>query len=100
MTTDRYPQNSKGDFYVEKNGCITCGAPYAQAPDLIEHSKNDQGHCYFKKQPQTDEEIEKAISAIAVSCVGALRYGGTDQKIIKRLADLGCIDQCDNKLIK
>ena len=73
----RYHENSQGDFYVENGVCTSCGAPQAEAPDLIDHSKLEYGHCYFKKQPETDEEIERAINAIAVSCISGLRYGGT-----------------------
>jgi hypothetical protein len=96
-TPDRYPENSQGDFYVENGVCITCGAPEAEAPDLIEHSKNEYGHCYFKKQPETEDEIERAINAIAVSCISGLRYGGTDEKILKRLYEIGEGGQCDHK---
>lgn len=92
---DRYPENI-GGFYVENESCITCGAPEMEAPDLIEHSKKDEfGHCYFKKQPETDDEIDQAIHAVWVSCVGALRYGGRNQEIIKRLYQIGLGDKCD-----
>jgi hypothetical protein len=94
-----YPENSKGDFYVEDGVCTSCGAPQAEAPDLIEHSTSKYGHCYFKKQPQTEGEIERAINAIAVSCISGLRYGGTSEKILKRLYEIGESDQCDNKPI-
>ena len=96
-TPDRYSQNAQGDFYVEGGVCITCGAPQAEAPDLIDHSKLDFGHCYFKKQPETEDEIERAINAIAVSCISGLRYGGTDEEIIKRLYAIEAADQCDHK---
>jgi hypothetical protein len=96
---DRYLENVQGDFYVEDGVCTSCGAPQAEAPDLIDHSKSYYGHCYFKKQPQTDEEIERVINAIAVSCTSGLRYGGTDEKILKRLYEIGEQDQCDHKPI-
>jgi hypothetical protein len=96
---NRFLGNSQGDFYVENGVCIFCGAPRAEAPDLIDHSKSDYEHCYFKKQPQTDDEIERAIKAIAVSCISGLRYGGTDEKILKRLYELGESAQCDHKPI-
>lgn len=98
-TPDRYPENSEGDFYVENGVCITCGAPEAEAPDLIEHSKKEYGHCYFKKQPETEDEIERAINAIAVSCVAGLRYGGTDENILRRIYEIGEGAQCDHKPI-
>ncbi len=96
---DRYRENSQGDFYVENDVCINCGAPEAEAPDLIEHSRMEYGHCYFKKQPETVDEIERAINAIAVSCISGLRYGGTDEKILKRLYEIGEGGQCDHKPI-
>jgi hypothetical protein len=95
----RYPENVKGDFYVENEVCINCGAPEAEAPDLIEHSKLEYGHCYFKKQPKSEDEIERAINAIAVSCISGLRYGGTDENILKRLYEIGEGGQCDHKPI-
>lgn len=91
----RHPLNVPGDFYVEKDACTLCGAPEAEAQGLIGNS--DEG-CYFLRQPRTEEEIEHAINAVAVSCVSAVRYGGTDQKIIKRLHDLGSGSECDNPL--
>ena len=94
---DRYPENSQGDFYVANEVCISCGAPEAEAPGLIEHSTLRYGHCYFKKQPKTEEEIERAINAIAVSCISGLRYGGTDENILNRLYEIGESAQCDNK---
>jgi hypothetical protein len=79
---NRYPENSNGDFYVEKQVCTACGAPEAEAPDLIEHSKLEYGHCYFKKQPQTPEELDRAINAMSVSCISGIRYGGKDEFIL------------------
>ncbi len=95
---ERYPENSKGDFYVENQVCITCGAPEAEAPDLIEHSKLEYGHCYFKKQPTTADELDRAISAMQVSCIAGIRYGGKDQAILKRLSDLNLQAECDYTL--
>ena len=96
-TSDRYSENSQGDFYVEDGVCTSCGAPQAEAPDLIDHLEHGFGHCYFRKQPQTEEEIERAINAIAVSCIAGLRYGGTDEKILKRLYEICQSEQCDHK---
>ena len=95
---ERYPENVKGDFYVVNQACITCGAPEAEAPDLIEHSKLEYGHCYFKKQPTTADELARAISAMQVSCIAGVRYGGKDKVILKRLYDLGLQAECDYNL--
>lgn len=94
---ERYPENAQGDFYVENQVCIACGAPEAEAPDLIDHSKIEYGHCYFKKQPQTPDELNRAISAMQVSCISGLRYGGQDEEILKRLYREGLANECDHK---
>jgi hypothetical protein len=96
---ERFPENSEGDFYVENQVCITCRAPEAEAPDLINHSKSEYGHCYFKKQPETPEELDRAISAMQVSCISGIRYGGNNELILKRLYELGLENECDNKLV-
>lgn len=92
----RFPENAEGDFYVENDACTACGAPQAEAPDLIDHSKKELGHCFFKKQPQTPEEIGRAINAMEVSCVRGIRYGGKNEAILQRLYDLGLEKECDH----
>jgi hypothetical protein len=94
---ERYSENSTGDFYVQNQVCISCGAPEAEAPDLIEHSKLEYEHCYFKKQPITADELDQAIRAMQVSCIAGIRYGGKDKAILKRLYDLGLQEVCDYK---
>lgn len=92
---ERFPKNVKGDFYVENQVCIACGAPEAEAPDLIDHSKQDYGHCFFKKQPQTSDELDRAINAMHVSCIAGIRYAGKDENILMRLYELGLEKDCD-----
>jgi hypothetical protein len=88
-------KHEQGDFYVVDGDCITCGAPEAAAPTLIAHQQEEYGHCYFKRQPETLEEIDQAINAVAVSCVSGLRYRGKDEKIIQKLYEIGEKNQCD-----
>ena len=95
---ERYPENSTGDFYVANQVCTACGAPEAEAPDLVKHSKLEYGHCYFKKQPTTADELDRAINAMHVSCIAGIRYGGKDKAILERLYDLGLQAECDYKL--
>jgi hypothetical protein len=94
-----YPLNAPGDFYVEDGMCIACTAPEHEAPDLMSHDPAAHAgyHCYFKKQPITSAELERAIMAVAVGCCGAVRYGGTDARVIRRLAELGSTDTCDHR---
>lgn len=93
----RFPEGEPGDFYVEHEVCTACGAPEAEAPDLIKHSDSDWGHCYFKKQPKTPGELDRAINAMQVSCIAGIRYGGKDEAILKRLYEMGLEAECDHK---
>ena len=96
----RYPLNAVGDFYVANGMCIACTAPEHEAADLITHDPAAFAgyHCYFKRKPATPEELERAIRAVRASCCGAVRYAGTDQAVIRRLARLGCAEACDSLL--
>jgi hypothetical protein len=90
----RHQQNASGDFYVWDQQCTACEASPRAAPDLMSQDET-YGHCFFHRQPTTPEELEQAISAVYVSCVRAVRYGGTDPTTLKRLSDLGSSDSCD-----
>ena len=87
-----YPKNAPGPFYVVNSDCMTCGYPHVLAPDLMAWDTDAAGrahHCYFKKQPETPQQIDQAVDAINKSCCGALRYSGADPKIILKLKDRG-----------
>lgn len=79
---------TQGDFFIITGECMSCMIPEAEAPDLIGYN-NDEGHCYLKKQPIDEREIQQAISVFEVSCCDAQRYRGTNSSIIKRLKKLG-----------
>jgi ferredoxin len=91
----RTPSNVPGPFYVAKDECITCGAPEAEAPSLIRHD-DEHGSCYFYRQPDSADDTHRAIRALAVCCVGAVRYAGKDPDILRRAADVGSANQCDH----
>jgi 4Fe-4S single cluster domain of Ferredoxin I len=90
---ERTPLNAEGDFYVEKETCITCMNPHAEAPELL--GLDEQTGCYFRRQPETAEEYERAAEAVRVSCVEALRYSGDDPTILELLRSKGCASRCD-----
>lgn len=93
-----YPKNAPGPFYVVNSECMTCGYPHVLALDLIAWDTDAEGresHCYFKKQPETPQEIDQAVDAINGSCCGAVRYAGSDPEIIQKLNDVGCEDAID-----
>jgi hypothetical protein len=91
----RVPKNSPGDFYVMAGLCTCCCLVHGEAPELMNDSTQPFHECYFRRQPQSPDEIERAINAICVSEMCALRYGGADQAIIGRLRERGCARQCD-----
>jgi hypothetical protein len=66
---------------------MACGAPEAEAPDLLAALEGENNDTYFIRQPDTSAEVEKACCAAEVCCVSAIRYGGTDRDIIRRLGN-------------
>jgi len=95
--TQRFPLNVAGDFYVVEGLCIACKAPEHEAPELMAHARAADGvyHCYFRRQPRTEEELQRAVMAVAVGCCGAVRYGGSDPATIQTLTQLGAGGACD-----
>ena len=86
-----HPQSAPGDFYVVNGECITCGAPHAVAPNLVGWAENVEfEHCIWKRQPQTQQEIEEAIGAVLASEVACHRYAGNDPGILDRLDSTYC----------
>src|SRR5882672_2277680 len=81
----RVPQNAPGDFYVQANRCTRCCMPHHEAPDLMNDPDAPFEECYFRRQPQTPDEVVQAMNAICVSEVCALRYGGRDPEIIRQV---------------
>jgi hypothetical protein len=91
----RVAENAPGDFYVEAGSCTRCCLVHGEAPDLLNDPQQPFQECYFRRQPQTPAEIDQAISAISVSEMSALRYGGSDPTIIEKLRAAKCGRQCD-----
>jgi Fe-S-cluster-containing dehydrogenase component len=83
----RYPS---GDFSVDPDECMGCGAPPIEAPDLMEFAKSSEGYwqCRFVRQPQNQEEKNQACRGGWASCCGAAAYRGKDRRIIERIAIL------------
>jgi hypothetical protein len=92
----RHHQNVEGPFYVANGECMSCGASEMHAPTLMSHDSH--GHCFFTRQPTVPEETNEAIASTWASCCGALRYAGTDDGVLVRLAELGLAEQCDFRL--
>lgn len=98
---NRFPKNAVGAFYstghqcrdssdpnsqmVWCGDCLACEAPESAAPELLAALKEENIDTYFVRQPATPDETSHAISAAKFCCVAAIRYGGQDRKIIRRL---------------
>ena len=92
---EAYPENAAGPFYVQHDLCIMCRAPESVASDLIGFYEDPSGsnirsHCYFKKQPKTPEEIDRAVKAVWANCCGCYRYAGSDAEVKEKLREAGC----------
>lgn len=96
LTPDQpHRMNAPGPFYVVNQDCMTCGYPHVLAPDLMAWEMDSEGreaHCYFRKQPKTSQEIEQAVNAVKGSCCGALRYAGSDKKVLREIRKSGNAD--------
>jgi len=84
------PLSAPGDFYVIDVQCLSCGAPHAVAPDLIGWATDDELRCIWKKQPETDAEMQQAFRAFDASCIACYRYAGTDPTVIEHLGQEHC----------
>src|SRR5262245_28644026 len=91
--SERYSKNVPGPFYVEDGCCISCAIPMTEAPELF---SMDDNHCYVKRQPETQQEIDKAIEMIWSSELDCIRYAGCDKSILRRLGEAGLADQADD----
>lgn len=92
-----YPENARGPFYVVDDECIMCGAPESVAPDLIAfHEEGNRSHCFFKKQPETPEEIDRAVMAVGANCCGSYRYAGSDDLVKEKLKSVRRGDAIDS----
>jgi hypothetical protein len=91
-----YPKNVAGDFYVEDGCCTGCMVYEHHAPDLIDFDETDL-HCFVAKQPTDENELYQAIKITWASEVECIRYRGQNPHVLKRLAEAGVADCCDQK---
>jgi hypothetical protein len=98
---NRLPYNADGPFYTTGNecpensepnaalvwcgDCLACEAPELEAPGLLAPLTVENIDTYFVRQPVVGAEVDRACSALQSCCVAALRYGGRDIAIIKKL---------------
>jgi hypothetical protein len=83
-------KSAMGDFYVQPQCCISCGVPQAVAPDLVGWTNEAYPQCFWMKQPQTAEELDRAVKIIHSQELGCHRYSGTDPAILQRIPAEDC----------
>jgi hypothetical protein len=89
--------NIVGPFYVVDGCCTACGVPEATAPEMFGY--DSAAHCYVRRQPESSDEVERALQAIRRQELGCVRYRGTDRVILRRLAEAGESGSCDFPLL-
>jgi uncharacterized protein (TIGR02996 family) len=82
----RFPLNAAGPWYT-CGDCMACGAPEAEAADLLAALGPENSRTYFTRQPVTRAEVERACDAARICCVEDVRYGGTDPVVIQMLGN-------------
>jgi hypothetical protein len=87
MHRERHPRSVLGPFYVEAGCCVACGIPEATAPELF--SRDSESHCFVKRQPANEHEVDRMLLTMIRSEVGCIRYAGTDERVTRRLAEQG-----------
>jgi hypothetical protein len=85
-----HPKSAPGDFYVEKGQCLACGVPHVVAPDLVGWTDEKVRHCFWKKQPESPAELERAIAVLEAQELECHRYAGTDAAILIRISSTYC----------
>jgi len=99
---NRHPLNIDGPFYSLAecfdgechSECLDCDIPQAEARSLIHSLDGEEGDTYFIKQPSNEKELQEAIASTDVCCVDAIRYGGNDPEIIRKIHP----DLCDYEI--
>jgi hypothetical protein len=85
-----HPRSAPGDFYVEDGCCLACGVPHVVAPDLLGWVDTRRRHCFWIKQPETPEELARAIEVLQKQEVGCHRYAGSDLEVLQRISPENC----------
>jgi hypothetical protein len=91
--TSDFPKaaSSRGDFYVEDGCCTSCGVPQSIAPELVGWTgEKNLPSCYWIRQPESPEEVDRAINIIHAQELGCHRYSGADPAILERLPREEC----------
>ncbi len=87
-----HPLNAPGPFYVADACCLSCGVPFAVAPDHFawaEAGDPSPDQCYVRRQPETAAEVGRMIEVLRQQELGCIRYRGSDAAVLETLGRLG-----------
>ena len=101
-TTSNSPKaaSGQGDFYVQERCCTACGVPQLIAPELVGWTEKELPSCYWIRQPETADEVDRAIKIIQAQELGCHRYAGNDPAILERLAREDCDFLCPEMALR
>lgn len=76
MADPRYkqPDNSHGKWYVDST-CVPCHVCLDEAKGLLAYAA-DESHVFFKKQPESADEIKQATNAMQACPTEAIGNDG------------------------
>lgn len=66
--SERYPDNTAGDFYVDRT-CIDCDACRRIAPAVFAEAAD---HSYVARQPDSESQIRRALMALVACPTGSI----------------------------
>ena len=84
----------RGDFYVQEGCCTSCGVPQSIAPEFVGWTDKESPSCHWIRQPESADELDRAIKIIHTQELGCHRYAGKDPAIVERLPREDCDFLC------
>ncbi len=91
---------ARGDFYVQESCCLSSGVPQSIAPDLVGWTEEEFPSCYWIRQPENADEVDRAIKIIHEQELGCHRYGGNDPAVLERLPREDCDFLCPEMALR
>lgn len=84
-----YPKNVPGPVYVGDGCCMSCGIWELDAPQHFawDDYPDGGGHCYVKRQPETDEEFANVLEAIRSQELDCIRVKTRNDRWRAMMAD-------------
>ena len=72
---------------------MCCDVPLLEAPAHFTYDSDN--HCFVTRQPETPDEMTRVLRAALNAETSCIRYRGTDQRMIRRLAECGLTELSD-----